>query len=119
MKKMLSLLSLCALTFCLSGCIQSSVCGMAPSTTPITARDSYVELGRTTGAAFAAYLYVLPLSETKPAGKARDRAIESAGADALIECFEHFTVVSLPFVTLIWTSCEGTAIKISRKKENL
>ena len=99
-----------------SGCVSSYTCGMTPSTTPITAGDSYVELGRATGLAFAAYIYMLPISEAKPAGKARDRAIRDAGADALIECFEHFTIVSLPYVTLMWTSCEGTAVKLHKKK---
>lgn len=114
----LSFLALCLVLISASGCA-STAAGITPCTTPITADDTYSVVGPASGRAFAAILWFLPISEKKPAGLARDRAIESSGGNALIECTEVFTVMSLPFVTLIWTTCEGVAVKVERKAEQI
>lgn len=119
MKKIILSLSLIPLFLVLiftSGC-SSTAAGITPCTTPITADDTYSVIGPASGRAFAAILYLLPISEKKPAGLARDRAIDSSGGNALIECTEVFSVLSVPFVTFIWTTCEGTAVKVERKAE--
>jgi hypothetical protein len=112
-----SVISLCFILIYASGCCSSSAAGVTPSTTPITADDTYTVVGPASGRAFAAIIYLLPIAEKKPAGLARDRAIASSSGNALIECTESFTVLSLYFVTFIWTTCEGTAVKVERKAE--
>jgi len=108
--------ALCFVLILTSGCASNGV-GITPCTMPVTADDTYSVVGPAKGRAFAAILYILPVSEKKPAGLARDRAIASSGGNALIECTETYSLIMLPFVTLIWTTCEGTAVKVERKAE--
>ncbi len=108
----ISVALLIAIPFCTS-CQMSGV-GVAPSTTPITENDTYTVIGKARGTSFGILLYVLPISEPDNSGVARDRAISNSGGDALIEVAETFHWLNLIFITLIWTDCEGTAVKINK-----
>ncbi|MEI8248279.1 MAG: hypothetical protein WCI51_20760 [Lentisphaerota bacterium] len=114
----LSFMALCFVLICSSGC-NSAGTGVAPSTMPITTDDTYSVIGPAQGRSFAVILYILPVSEKKPAGLARDRAIASSGGNALIECTETYNQCCLIFVTLIWTTCDGTAVRVERKAEQI
>ncbi len=92
----------------------TSVVGISPSTTPITSDDSYTIIGPTSGRSSGAVWFFIPTMPDTPSKNARDNAIASKHADALIEVTEEYTTFSLFIVTFIWTTVEGTAVKIKR-----
>ena len=49
-----------------------------------------------------------------PSKNARDNAIASRHADGLIEVTEEYTTLSFLIITFVWTTVEGTAVKIKR-----
>jgi hypothetical protein len=112
--KKLKLILLVVLFLVLCGC--TTMVTVAPSTTPITEKDTYTKLGYTAGRAYGVViLWFLPLSELNPSLSARDSAIKSGGGNALIEVTEENNVVCLLVVTINWTTVEGTAIQLERK----
>lgn len=97
----------------ISGC--NSVVSIAPSTTPITAKDTYTKLGYTNGRSTTFLLLGFPFGPDSPSRSARDSAIAKSGGNALIEVTEDYNVVNLLVVGFYWTTVEGTAIKFERK----
>ncbi|HCE46528.1 MAG TPA: hypothetical protein DET40_23530 [Lentisphaeria bacterium] len=92
----------------------TTVVGISPSTTPITSEDSYTVIGPATGRSTGAIWFFIPTMPDTPSKNARDNAIASKHADGLIEVTEEYTVFSLLLVTFVWTTVDGTAIKIKR-----
>ncbi len=113
--KRLHVLFLCAVVGLLAaGC--NSMVSVAPSTTPITSKDTYTKLGYTVGRSSTLVLMGFwPMGSYSPSKTARDSAIESKKANALIEVTEDYNVLNLLVVQYYWTTVEGTAIKFERK----
>lgn len=98
----------------LSAC--SSMVSIAPSTTPITAKDTYTKLGYTKGKAFGMnILGILPLFEASPSRVARNSAIEKGGGNAMIEVTEDYHCFSIILIYFFWTTVEGTAVQVEHK----
>ncbi|OGV34217.1 MAG: hypothetical protein A2020_04330 [Lentisphaerae bacterium GWF2_45_14] len=113
MKKILIVFCAAAL-LAVTGC--TSMITMAPSSTPITSKDTYTKLGPTVGrAACVIILGVIPLGPQSPSRYARDNAIENKGGNALIEVTQEYNVMNLLVVQFSWTKVEGVAIKFERK----
>ena len=82
-KRIGAFIVLAAFSVSTAGCVGSAA-GIAPSTTPITARDSYVELGPATGSAWGGnILFIFPMG-AGDTSTAIERALEASGGDALI-----------------------------------
>jgi hypothetical protein len=98
-----------------TGC--NSVIGITPSTTPITANDTYTKLGYTSGGAVTtSILGLITFGSQNPAKTARDAAIANKGGNALIEVTEEYNVFNFIGIFQIFTTCvEGTAIKFERR----
>ncbi|MDD3118854.1 MAG: hypothetical protein PHQ27_06730 [Victivallales bacterium] len=97
-----------------AGC--NSVVSVSPSTTPITAKDTYTKLGPARGQSGSVLLLgFLPFGSSSPSKDARDSAIASKNANALIEVTEDYSTLSLLILQYNWTTVEGTAIKFERK----
>ena len=92
----------------------TSVVGISPSTTPITSEDSYTVIGRVKGTSKGVIWFFIPTMPDSPSKNARDNAIASRDADGLIEVTEEYTTLSFLVITFVWTTVEGTAIKIKR-----
>ncbi|MFA6569112.1 MAG: hypothetical protein WCS96_12950 [Victivallales bacterium] len=92
----------------------TSVVGISPSTTPITSDDSYTVIGRTKGVSAGTIWLFVPTMPDSPSKNARDNAIASRHADGLIEVTEEYTTLSFFLITFVWTTVEGTAVKIKR-----
>lgn len=105
-------LSLFLILFLLPAC--TSVVGISPSTTPITSDDAYTVIGRAKGSSTGIIWFIIPTMPDSPSKNARDSAITSKHADGLIEVTEEYTTLSFLLVTFVWTTVEGTAIKIKR-----
>ena len=103
-----AVLSLMLLTAC------SSVVGISPSTTPITADDSYTIIGPAKGTSSGVIWFFIPTMPDTPSKNARDNAINGMLADGLVEVTEQYSSFSLLIITFVWTTVEGTAIKIKR-----
>ena len=113
MKKILIVFCASAL-FAAAGC--SSMVTMAPSSTPITSKDTYTKIGHTVGRATCVNIFgIIPIGPQSPSKYARDNAIENKGGNALIEITQEYNVMNLLFVQFFWTKVEGTAIKFERK----
>lgn len=98
----------------LTGC--NSMVSIAPSTTPITADDSYTKLGETQGNSFGIIiLWFFPICEPNPSQIARDAAIRRGGGNALIEVVEQTCTATLLAVTFRWITVEGTAVQVEQK----
>jgi len=91
----------------------TTMTGIAPSSTPITAEDTYTVIGPTVGRAWGLMTFI-PIFENDPSLKARDRAIQKAGADALIEVTEDYTMIYLYYIQIYITRVRGTAVKVQR-----
>ena len=90
-----------------AGCI-SQMTGISPSTTPITANDSYQIIGKTNGKAWGVMLWAIPLFESNPSKKAVQRG------NAMIEVCQDTNMFFLLLVSLYWTNVNGTAVKVER-----
>ncbi len=110
--KIISAITAAGLLLLATGC--SSVVGIAPSTTPITADDTYTVIGKAKGTSRGIVWFCIPTFPVTPSKEARDKAIKSLQADALIEVTEEYSTFSLIVVSFAWTTVEGTAIKIKR-----
>ncbi|HPN85029.1 MAG TPA: hypothetical protein PK821_06820 [Victivallales bacterium] len=95
-----------------SGC--TSVVGISPSTTPITENDTYTIIGKASGTSRGILWFVIPTFPDSPSKTARDKAIRDSGADALIEVVEEYEVFNMLVLGFVWTTVEGTAVKITR-----
>lgn len=106
--------ALCA-ALVMAGC--NSVVSVAPSTTPITANDTYTRLGYTKGTASTTVLMgILTAGPYSPSKSARDEAIKDKGGNALIEVTEEYNVFNFLGIFQVYTTVvEGTAIKFERK----
>lgn len=102
---------LCSSLVVLPGCMVNPV-SLADATIPLE-RGSYTELGEASGSAFAVLVFGFPLSEPDPAGRARDRAIESQNADALINVSCEAQVYNLMLAIIVVTRVHGTAVKLN------
>ncbi len=100
------------------GC--TSLVSVAPSTVPITAKDTYTKLGRATATSQSIVLLgMIPFGTSSPSRAARNAAIESKRGDALIEVCEHFQTFNLIVIQYRWTTVDGTAIKFERDGKDL
>jgi hypothetical protein len=100
------------------GC--TSLVSVAPSTVPITANDTYTKLGRATGTSQSIIILGLfPFGSLTPSRAARNEAIESKRANALIEVTESFRLLNLLIVQYRWTTVEGTAIQFEQGGKEL
>lgn len=108
----LSLLILIAISF--TGCITGPG-GIAPSTMPITANDSYTIIERNVSGTDTAIniMGFIPIM-TCTAYKALQNAKEENGADALINVTGYNKSLTLIFVNLQWMIISGDAIKFQR-----
>ena len=117
MKKVLMIFCASAL-LCLSAC--TSMVMVAPSSTPITSRDTYTKLGPTEGRAAAVTIFgLIPIGPQSPSRWARDNAIENKGGNALIEVTEEYNVLNLLLIQFYWTKVDAIAIKFERKGADL
>lgn len=114
-KKTFAFAGILILAFFAAGC--SSIVTVSPSTTPITANDSYSKLGYSIGRAKTVVIVGIPFGELSPSRIARDEAIKDKGGNALIEVTEEYNCLSLFLIQFYWTTVEGTAIKFDRKGE--
>lgn len=108
-----ALLTVCLCLSILQGCYVAPV-SLTDSTVPVDP-GSYTELGEAHGTAYAISAFGIPLSEPDPAGRARDRAIESAQADGLVNVScenQIFNLMVVP-VVIYTTRVHGTAIKVN------
>ena len=106
---MLALFVAAACTSC-----QTVMTGIVPSTTPIAANDTYATLGPTKGKAYGVSVLGIPMSDPNPSLRARNRAINLSGGNALIEVTEDFTRLDLLLVTVFTTRIRGTAVQVER-----
>ena len=104
--------SAAALALLASAC--STCVGIAPSTTPITENDSYVKIGKAKGTSSGIVWFIVPTFPDNQSELARNDALNSSGADALIEVTEEYKVSTFLLFSVVKTTVEGTAIKIKR-----
>ena len=95
----------------LQGCYVLPV-SLAPSTVPLTP-GTYTEVGDASGSAYAITILGIPLSEPNPTGRARDRAISGANAQALINVACDSYVFNLGPVGIIITNVNGIGVTIN------
>ncbi|OQX51847.1 MAG: hypothetical protein B5M53_10175 [Candidatus Cloacimonas sp. 4484_209] len=96
------------------GCMAAPVSLSGP-THPITANDTYTEIGPAEGSAWNAFILgIIPIGELSPARKAVDRALASSGGDALINTTIDQRWYMLGFLNLYHTKVKGTAVKIQK-----
>lgn len=115
MKTLIIILAAGMLGLVAVGC--NSAIAVAPSTTPITANDTYTKLGYSSGgAATVSILGLFTFGSQDPAKTARDAAIEDKGGNALIEVTEEYNVFNFIGIFQVFTTnVEGTAIKFERR----
>jgi hypothetical protein len=100
-----------------TGCMTQSA-GIAPSTTPITGRDTYTVIGqKSTGRAWGFLnLVLIPIAmgEMHPSKSATTRAIRKGGGNGLVEVTQNNTMINLLFVCILITRVDGTPVNIER-----
>lgn len=110
MKRSSLSLGAAVLTLLLAACVTQPV-ALAPSTIPLE-QGGYTVIGETSGTSWGVILLGFPLMEPNQVGQARDRAIESAQADALVNVavdMRSINLVVLP-ITILWTNVYGDAV---------
>lgn len=112
-KRLLGLALLACLVLSGIACT-TTMTGISPSTTPITANDSYTKLSHTTGHAWGVLIYGIPLTENNQSKLAVERAIKNGGGNALIEVSEDSTYLNLLYGGILWTTINGTAVSVKR-----
>ena len=105
-----------------AGCASIST-GLAPSTTPITGKDTYTVTGKKVSGQSYGYLQSFPIpcfgvAADSPSKEATDRAIANGGGNGLIEVSETYRSVWFFFGQLYWTRVDGTPVKIERGGAN-
>ena len=113
-RKILFVVMLILVTFTLTAC-QVLPVAIAASTHPITSDDQVTELGDASGSAWGVSVLGYSISEASPARSARDRAIESVGADALIAVTVEYRQINLFFAGFTQTRVFGKGVKLSKK----
>ncbi len=93
------------------GCYALPV-SLAASTIPLIP-GSYTEVGDASGSSYAISILGFPLSEPNPTGRARDRAISGANADALVNVACDSYVYNLGPVGIIITNVTGTGVTVN------
>lgn len=97
-----------------AGCTAAPVT-IAPSTMPLEP-GSYRVLGDAEGSAMGVSIIGIPVAGLRQMGEARDEALQTSGGDALIEVAGDCCTLNLPLVTLYWTTIEGKAVKVEKKR---
>ena len=95
-----------------SGCMSMGA-GIAPSTRPITDSMKVTEIGPASGSSWGINVFGIPLAESGH-GLALRRALDTSGADALIEVTSDNRIYYLFVVTLYETRVHGTAVNLSK-----
>jgi hypothetical protein len=95
-----------------AGCFSAPI-GLAPTTKPLP-KGKYTVVGPAVGHAYGFALLGIPLFEQRQAGKARDRAIEDAHADALINVAVDSTMYYFFVFAIYVTTVNGDAVKIDK-----
>jgi hypothetical protein len=111
-KTSLLALSAAAMALLVSAC--STCVGISPSTTPITENDSYVVIGKAKGTSSGVVWFIVPTFPDNQSELARNDALKSSGADALIEVTEEYRVSTFLLFSFVKTTVQGTAVKIKR-----
>ena len=112
MKKTLITIAAAAALAVFCGC--SSMVSVSPSTTPITDKDAYTKLGQAKATSQSILLLgILSFGPSSPSRTARNEALASKSADALIEVTEEFKTLQLILIQYRWTTVEGMAIKFA------
>ena len=102
----------------LAGC--SSTVAIAPSTTPLTAGDVFMKIGRTSGSSTSGFILFIPIGSSSPVRTALKEAMETTDADGLVEVTVDKTVFNFLFLFgTTTTTVEGTAVKIEREGKSL
>ena len=96
----------------LSGCLVAPV-SVAPSTHLIGSKTRVTKLGHSQGSAWGVFVFGYGLSDYTPVKTARDMAINSKGADALIDVTVEFRSYFFGPVTVYETTIEGEAVKLN------
>ncbi len=108
--RLIGLVAVCLMALLVSGCM-TAPSGLAASTKPL-AQDGYTSIGPTQGRAVGIYLLgLIPLSEPYPAREAVDRAIRQGGGDAMVDVTLDYMTITIPFVNVVITTANGTAVK--------
>lgn len=109
--RVLSAALLAAVALATGGCLSRPVC-VAPSTVPLTP-GRYTEREPVSAKVWGfSFLHVFSFGSSDPAGLARDRALERAQAQALIDVTIQQSDLSLFFlVSLHVTELEGIAVQ--------
>jgi len=112
--KIISSCLLMIIVISLTGCI-SGPGGIAPSTVPITANDSFTIIERDISGTDTALniMGFIPIM-TCSAYDALQTAKQQYGADALINVTGHNKSLTLVFVNWQWVTISGDAIKFQR-----
>lgn len=113
------LICLSVLAICLfEGCMMYST-GISPSSVPITANDTYTEIGPTSGSAWGVVLYCIPLFESDPMDKAVKRAVKNGGGNALVEMTSDNSMYYLWLFTIYRTRVEATSVNYVKGGANI
>lgn len=105
----------------LSGCM-SAPGGIAPSTVPITSKDSYTILKRdASGSDYAVYILGFPMGPTASAYKALQHAKKNWNADALINVTAEnkYATIMFPIIYTERIVITGDAIKFRKYGEDM
>ena len=96
-----------------SGCTTSV--GISPSSIPITANDTYTQMGYTSGDTTTVVVFGIAFGPDDPSKSARDEAMRDKNANGLSEVTQDFTSINLFLVQFYSTTVEANAIKFDRK----
>lgn len=99
-----------AVALCCSGCIVKSA-GTASSSTPIPHDKTYTYIGLATGTSTGLVLLgLIPFASSDPVGAARDAALNTIGADAMIDCTIEYRYSDFFAFMIIHTVVTGKGI---------
>ncbi len=116
--RLISLMVLISFVCTSQGCIQMGA-GAAPSTIPITAKDTVTELGATEGSDWALGLFQFQIWPNSTYDAVQE-AKQKVGADALIDVRADNKVFWIilpvyPIITLHKIHVKGTGVKVVRQ----
>lgn len=109
----LALLLALAVGLSSTACI-TTMTGVAPATTPITADDTYTELGSTYGTAYGVQLLLIPIFPESLSKKSKERAVQRGGGNALTEVSQDYTLLFFYLINVYIAKTKGTAINLER-----
>jgi hypothetical protein len=96
-----------------SGCTTSV--GISPSSIPITAADTYTNMGYTSGDSMTVVVFGVPFGPDDPSRAARDKAMKNKSSNGLSEVTQDFTSINLFFIQFYSTKVKANAIKFDRR----